>query len=285
MKELSEYSTAIQNVVRSWVNSFHIEGASTTDLKWVGSKHLQIAGKIEKRFDKLTTKKLYLYALATILKDMGKIEMSDKYRQMYNHLTSRIEEEDEKQKLSPEEKEKWLPFEDLVTLRGELEKDSKNTLGDNLKYLVVCMYTLQPPIRNEYNTMKIGSGGEEENFILCPKKGSCIIHLNKYKTIKHHGKKELVLSKELSDIIRESLKLFPRDYLFGTDVPMGTNKYIRLMKSLIPHRNLGCDIFRSAYITHVYAQNPPWKIREELADKMCNTVKTASVSYWKIAED
>jgi hypothetical protein len=80
------------------------------------------------------------------------------------------------------------------------------------------------------------------------------IVINNYKTAKHHGKYEELLPIVLINDIRNSIKAYPRDYLFIKEdgLPMCNNTYSAFVKSTFMDlfgRATSLSLLRHIYIT------------------------------------
>jgi hypothetical protein len=108
-----------------------------------------------------------------------------------------------------------------------------------IKHLVLCLFTYQPAVRNDYSNCPIvrlketqtaeareimsGSG----NFLLEYAKDKFRLVLKDFKTARHHGQTEIDMSTRCNNVIAESLKVFPRRFLLSRmrspDTPMTSN--------------------------------------------------------------
>lgn len=131
----------------------------------------------------------------------------DKYRQ---------EMSDERVVLAQQEKDiadegSTVPWSSYVELRKQLGIDEP----DSVRYLVLCLYTMIPPVRDNYGNVLIIQDGQdetpEEQNRYYPTSGRLVI--GEYKTGKYYGIIDEVLPKRLQQIISQSLVSHPRRYL------------------------------------------------------------------------
>lgn len=150
------------------------------------------------------------------------------YQEYHKNLAKKKEESYMDNEMSPREKENWITGEDISNkikkLKDEMEdirktiviedgyKNIPRTLVDTYqKYLVLNLYTLLPPLRNDYVNVKVikdcENFGEKDdcvdtefNYInFCSKK----LLLCTYKTRKFYGIKRVDIPDELFEIIQE----------------------------------------------------------------------------------
>ena len=85
-------------------------------------------------------------------------------------------------------------------------------------YLLLSLYTYQPPLRMDYNDMAIVKTvpkNKKLNYIW-DNNGKYKIIIRNDKVIKSHGPLILDLNDTLNNIINDSLNSFPRDYILST---------------------------------------------------------------------
>lgn len=286
--ETKPLSKQVTDKIKTWSHWF--PDTSLTNLDWIRKKHVSIASIIEKKYDNLNTKYFHYFVLSTVLKHLGNFEMSEKYRHSYTRLRGKIDEVTQKQELDEEEKKSWIPEDKLIELRESYNQSEHPS--DLRKYLILACYTAQPPVRAEWQNVKIIYNMKEDDgtrnyLFIDPKvKKRMNLILNKYKTFPKYGKKTIPVTPELQLIIRNSLEKLPRPYVIyqlgDTQKAIGTKQFNKTLKTLSPGKNLGVDIFRSAYITNYYAGRPTYANKQKLADLMCTSVKQSEISYDKI---
>lgn len=293
-------SKIILDKIVTMANWFDQRETSMENLSWLKVKHDLIAKQIENRYRSLQTKRLMYYALCAGLKHLNHNEDNElvhKYRTAYTDLSKRVEEQVDTQTLQGEEKFTWQSEAQLIKLREYWLEQSEHGkyYNEYRKYLCLCLYTLQPPIRGEWSNMRIihnatGDDGKD-NVLLVNAVGEMTIILNAYKTVKLYGKKRIPVTLELTNVIQESLRLYPRTYVLGLlDNPnsaIGNNRFIVFLASItkgISSKRCTVDNMRSAYITAYYAVHPLWRDRANLAQLMCNSVESASRHYDKIGQ-
>ncbi len=118
---------------------------------------------------------------------------------------------------------KFVTFDVVLNKQKELQKQfelirNKKSLIDydlNQDLLLVSLYSLIPPLRQENMTLKFSKTLERKDNWMVIKSDDVIIDLNEIK--KKHDAITFYLKKdapELAQILRESYELYPREFLF-----------------------------------------------------------------------
>jgi hypothetical protein len=163
------------------------------------------------------------------------------------------------------------------------------------RYLVLCLYTQMPAIRNDWSDLpivrfhQVGSTSARDlmagfrNYLLEYAKGSYRLHLNLYKTDKTHGPQILDIPVRLGNVITESLAIFPRRYLLSRmrtpDAPMGSGYLTKFLAAIYPDSNLGSCLLRKITISNAMKDAPSLYERDQLAKSMLHTAPIAMRHY------
>jgi len=91
----------------------------------------------------------------------------------------------------------------------------------------------------------------------------------------------------LIKILNDSIKAFPRNYLFESNLKTGIkdDTFLKYLRNITFIKHLNVDMMRSIYITHFYNKNKTYKARDDLALKMRHSTITASKNYYKVSQD
>ena len=123
-----------------------------------------------------------------------------------------------------------VPWDEILKTRDELNKSS-------VEYLLLCLYTMIPPARADFNKVKIYKGKElpndkeDSSYLHIEGKGKMVLVHNEFKSSDYHKYvKELPL--ELVKVIEKSLKDNPREYLI---VSPRNNKPYELSNSYVQY--------------------------------------------------
>ena len=285
-----------QENVNIWINKINYSSVVTKDdLIWVKKYHAKIGEYIEKNYLNLNTKKTHYVTLAKIFQLMDNAMLYSKYKKKYMDIIEILKGEIPKQKISGNKILNWVPNEIIVAKRDELEKehikDPKNVLI-HFQYLVLCLYTLEPPKRQEYKNMMIITNNSQDdklnNFILHTNTKSYII-INKDKVTKYYGSIKLELTNILHKVITKSLKIYPRKYILSLtsnpNTPIKKQGLENLLKSIFDDVNLSVNILRGSYITEFYSHtNDSLDQKINLAKRMRHSQKTAEEFYKKVTD-
>lgn len=181
--------------------------------------------------------------------------------------------------LDEAEHNKFIDYNDLLKLQNNLYntweqafeqqaiiKNKDPTIRHlNIKSLLVAFYSLFPPQRLEPMTLKIVNSEAEaekhDNAIYFKIRANIWVYLNTtkkfHKPIRYNINDDVIRNfsennvNKLIDQIIESVKLYPREYLFITTNKAYIEKSLQKMLSeLVHNKRLGVHVFRSVYISH-----------------------------------
>lgn len=153
-------------------------------------------------------------------------------------------------------KKQWSLEELISIMRNINMTDYKSTM---IK-LLLAMYTINPPLRNDYYNVKINDANNG-NYIDLKNK-----ILNVY-CLKSKKYQKVLLCDELIDIIKESLIVLPRDYLFtkknGDNFSSAASlsvSLLNLLKEFMNDKHFSFNTFR-----HVYAE---WSLKQDVKTRL-----------------
>jgi len=187
------------------------------------------------------------------------------------------------------QQEAYIPFDELVKIRDKLED------GSNEK-LLLSMYTMIPPARNDYYKTVIYDNEKEvskdiDNYLIMNNKP--YILLRKFKTSKTYKQIKLDLPSNLVKQIKISLKNNPRKFLFvstrnNKEYKSNTfNHWLnRTLKKLTGKDNISINTLRHIYITRrdLKLEEKSGLERREIAKKMGHSVSTQQNYLWHTYE-
>lgn len=195
------------------------------DVDWILTHPKETIECIRKNVSEPETIKAYCNSVLTIFKHVSdlKIKMAKSHAlwteefKNINQITSYKFDT-----LTPSEKQKnvFVPWEDILKRRDELDKNS-------VHYLALCMYTLIPPCRGDYwripfvtDYLTEAEEADDPNYIIVedsPSGMKMTLVLNEFKTSKfYHKRFEEKLPTQLVKVIQKSRYINPRKYLFVT---------------------------------------------------------------------
>ena len=153
------------------------------------------------------------------------------------------------------------------------------------------MYSYIPPIRQDYNNVKIYKNvlppkDMKDNYIVM-NNDDMVLFLYDFKNNEHHFYEPLKLPKELTNIIKKHLELLPREYLFTQKIGM---PYIKKNSYTQWANRVLCKVFNKEYLTINIIRN--LMITEKTKDmtddekiifakQSCHSYKTQQLIYCK----
>ena len=306
MSFFNELKKNTKDHIKNWISHADIKGATTVNLQWILTQNKEIEKYILSKNTKDGTKSAHFVTLAKILERLGDQQGYKKYSKIATNYNKKVQAKQREQEVLPERTGDWVPWEEVMQRRKELRKESKEdpeNYKKHLTYLILALYTYQPPIRGEYFNMEVVKNKPPENNknYLWDNGDKYTIVLNNYKTKKKYGRREIdIESDELARIIEDSLERFPRKYLLSSlkkqmaTKPLTYRNFFNYIK-LFPDKNVSVDLLRSFYITQFYNNlttddKGKYKIhtiadKERLAAKMLHSVSEAEKSYNKPKEN
>jgi hypothetical protein len=206
------------------------------------------------------------------------IAVPDEYQRRIDELYGRQNDQDLKQELKPKLLERFVSYDKLMEAQKKLADNKEKTEKQWVDYVVSSLYTLNPPIRNDFGDMKVFKRRDTRrkgNELIWNK--SPVIIMREYKTNGSHGAVELPVSKPLQKVIAEwfsHLGVLP-SYVLGTKY--NDTASLKLIASAFgtTRKFVGIDNLRHAYIQHhlpEIATNT--EKRRNLADRMLHSVAT-----------
>ncbi len=140
--------------------------------------------------------------------------------EQFKQVSAKAQEKYEKLEASQKQRDAHVPWADIIKARDELDKKS-------LEYFILSLYTMIPPVRTDFNKVRLLKAGEDTedvvkenpNYLVIADGGMKLV-LNEYKTKKQVNsttrqskRYEQELPLELVTVIQDSLKRQPRTYL------------------------------------------------------------------------
>lgn len=223
--------------------------------------------------------KTYLSALKY---ELGKLDkpffFPKEYQDRIDELYKRQKKADEKQELKPKLLAKFVPYNKLLDAQKKwADKEDKST-EDWIQYVITSLYTLIPPLRNEYGDMAIISrrqAGRTGNDLVWNKEP--VIIMRDYKTHGTYGDVEVPLSAPLKQVLTSwfsHLGVIP-PYVLGTKY--SDTQSLNLIKQAFKGtgRLLGIDNLRHAYIQHFVVPIADNTVkRDAIARRMLHSIAT-----------
>jgi hypothetical protein len=232
----------------------------------IDMKHLNQFAKVKKYLEKLTpaTRKNVMTALMVLLKAYDtKKGTLNKYKKYFEELVTDYENNYDNQTKSEKENKNWITQEQLTKkikdLENQIEKFDMSKLTKNQEdiiqqHLLLILYTDIPPMRNDYAKMKVYHNKEvkNENYIHLKKK---IIVLNKYKTSKTYGEKQIEIPNNIIKLIRRWIDITENEYLLiniRDRNPMTNNGLTKYLNKIFKPKKVSTTLLRKLYLSEKY---------------------------------
>jgi len=201
-----------------------------------------------------SAEKTYLSALKY---ELGKLDkpffFPREYQDRIDELYKRQNKADEKQELKPKLLAKFVSYDKLLEEQKKWANKADKTTEDWVQYVITSLYTLNPPLRNDFGDMAITSrrSGTRTGNDLVWNKDPVIIMRN-YKTHGTYGDVEVPVSAPLKQVLTSwfsHLGVIP-PYVLGTKY--SDTQTLRLIGQAFKGtgKSLGIDNLRHAYIQH-----------------------------------
>lgn len=235
---------------------------------------------IQDKYNNLNSQKSYLSSIMSYVRDELKDpELSKEYNIYHKELRIKIAEN-----LSENTKdEKFIEWGDIIKYRSELKQSATNK-GAFFDYLLLSLYTYNPPLRANYNKIRITKKNlnTDENLLIDTKKPKFII--KSYKTSKTGGDININIGKELKTIIDFWMKHYSDDknFLFK----MTANQLSKAVSKMLfkKFKRGSINVLRKSYLSHIFDNfnKISNKEFEEIARQMGTSVGTSIDSYRKV---
>jgi len=193
-----------------------------------------------------------------------------------------VEQNKKEQAMNDKEKEKHVPWDEVVDKSVKYINTEKNRLDFRI---LVGLYTLLDPVRIDYTNMKLYRTEPKEvngsYFLINSTKQEVVI--TEFKTSKHHGNIRQALPALLSELIEDWFKENKDGVMFD----MSENYMSRVVKKLfteITGKPMTVTALRHSRITFHHSDTPPPLVNKILARNMGHSVGMQQ-SYRFVADE
>jgi len=214
-----------------------------------------------------------------------KSETIDRFLKIINILSKEIIKENEDQKLNKLEQTTYFDYQILIDKQNEFLNTIDDDYKTNQDLILLSLYTLIPPNRNEMNHLIIIKTEDENDgkndYILENK-----IILNKEK--KGHKGIIIEMPEELTKIIKDSNDRYPRKYLLTNyndkSKKISNDSIYKRFRNLFPDNKISINAIRSSYLSYRNKLGLSITEKKKLAIQMRTSVKTIDTNYIKLVE-
>lgn len=237
---------------------------------------------INTKYESDQTRKSYLSGVLAIFRHNPGLKEQEKdaytlWYKAFDDVHGRIEERYKRNEPTEKQKESYVPYNKIVEARDTLKKGSSERL-------LFSMYTYLPPLRCDFNRVRIYKGhvpeGEkEQNYIVMTSKEATLF-LNEYKTkSKSSTPYEKKLPEGLVEEIKASLEEQPRSWLFLDNNgqpfhPKSYTKWANRIFARVLKKRMTISMIRHAYINSLDFNKITVAEKEAIAKDMAHTVGT-----------
>ena len=160
------------------------------------------------------------------------------------------------------------------------------------KWFVLCLYTLQPPLRSEWGEMPVVStepnAPEPQNYLLFGGGRDAWIVIQRDKVSKSMGEGRIPVRPELLKVLRASLTTYPRKHVlprlskdgYDPEEALGRAAVKRLLAEAVGKDvNRPLQRVRAAYSSHALAHNLPLNQLKAIARAQRHSLGTMMLHY------
>ena len=240
---------------------------------------------------KTASKKTFLIALRVI---SDELDLKNKKIYEGEMLKYRDENKDERElNLIPEDKKK--NYDTLTNLKKIFKLMKEDTEEEIRDKLLISLYLMKPPLRNDFEKVKILKKEPDEKINFIIKQCSVyIFYLREYKTAKLYGEQQIIYSKIDDPLIFKLLNKmmkFKNMYLFTnedgepmTDKQISARVITLFKKYLNKHITINTlrQIYETAQINDPLYASLSFKDKKNIHEKLGHSFLTAHSDYNKI---
>jgi hypothetical protein len=204
------------------------------------------------------TRRTYIISIVVCLKDRKG------FKKQLQFWTNKMEEINKLLKDATNKSERYLDnemkWEDILNNRDKLPKDS-------IEYVVMCLYTMSPPRRNQDYIMKIGKAKENSNSY-----DGVNFYFGNYKTKGTYNMQVVPVPEDLKKVLNSYLDNRPfksNDLLIKKSGNPFSTKDIQLTINKVLGKKIGCTLLRSIYLSNKYG---------DMVDEMKNDAQDMGTS-------
>jgi hypothetical protein len=199
--------------------------------------------------------------------------------QNFKEVNKKAQEKYEKIEASPRQIEAYVPWGDIIKARDKLNKTSQ-------EYFILCLYTMLPPARADFNKVRIVKQDEVTdalvkdypNYLVVMTQGMKLVY-NEFKTkSKKLQRYEKVLPVELVKVIKDSLRRYPRDFLvisYKTGEPYhkpnSFTQHVKTMLFNVFKKSMSINTLRHSFVNSFDMNDLTPMKKDELARDMMHS--------------
>jgi hypothetical protein len=197
----------------------------------------------------------------------------------FKEVNEKAQEKYEKIEASERQIEAYVPWNEVLSKRNQLDKTSN-------EYFILCLYTMLPPARADFNKVRIIKENkvtdelikEYPNHLIIMSKGMKLVY-NEFKTkSKKLQQYEKILPDELVKVIKDSLNRQSRDFLVISDKtrepyhkPNSFTQHVKRVLYKVFNKNMSINTLRHSFVNSVDMNTITPLEKEQLARDMMHS--------------
>ena len=300
----SSARTYASTIVR--VGNEFAKGGFNKDLKWVHQN--SIYDKLKKSDKGLNVLRNLVNSMLIALSLFPDKGLSDKYNEYLKDLNKKVDEVSKSGVMSEKQASQFLSWEKIIKLRRLLARkvrlcqcyNQKKLSSRDFKlitsHLVLCLYTMLPPVRLSWSSVTFHSEkgfaniGHHEGNHLVMRKPNWIVVWQDYKTAGKYGKQTVDIPKPLERILRTHIRYLKRNFpnnsyllLNSRYEPMSRVSLSKFLQSLFYSyfkKKISTTAIRRSFLSHKYSFEKK-KEEEEVARQMLQSTSVQKSHYIK----
>ncbi len=271
------------------------------DFDWILSNPVKVERKLFSQYESLPTRKAHISAVLSLFRHSPGLKSRfpgahKTWMTMFEKLETEITLKYESNEPSEKQLRNFVSWSDVLKKRKAMER----TNPESPEYLLLCLYSMIPPVRADFNNVIIyeeepnrESVSEAPNYLLVEdfddaELTKMTLFLNDYKTAGSgpgSGGYKKVFPDALVNVVRDSLNKHPRDYLIvspRTGEPFRIdNSYIKyanqLLAKIFHPKKPTLSLLRHSFISQLDQNNLTVRDRKEIAKDMMHSVDQQSL--------
>ena len=288
----------------------HYPGKPLQDMRWLYDNSDKLLKKL-KKIENMNTQRNMLAAALVGFDILDAKKKRVPYVKAIGELNARHQEVKKRGDRTEKQDSKFIAWKEILKLRRLLTRTvrlgryyTRKKLGKTefqilQQNLVLHLYTLMPPVRNDWSAVHflserewddLGESDKKNSNNLVMARGGYRIYWADYKTVRKHGVIMQVIPKQLQTLLKKHIKFlklhFPdNEYLLLTQsgTPLSRNgltKFLQRMFYKHFRKNISTSALRSIFLTHKFDKKQLEEQRE-IALAMHHTPEVARDFYVK----
>ena len=298
------------NLYKSYMNRLNDEFNKGKEFNMNFIKHniKEIFKYIDENFGNSVQRNFYA-SLLVFISPTEKNKPTDGFENIYDEILNKLRDKhniyiDNKKdnKKNDKEDKNWISFEEVLNKWNKIDRIIRNTqFDDNLtkkdynnliEWVLLSLYTMNPPRRNDYAEMKIIPYNEyqetslnniENNNYLVKGKSNFVFSFGKNSVKSDIGDTKIIdVPKNLAKVLRVWLKLNKTEFLlpkYGKKEPITKNGLTLILNKIFYPKKISTSMLRKIYLSYKFGDVK--KEQQKIAEEMNHSVQVQNDIYIK----